>query len=387
LLEDIGKVFALIAIAYLTNRLLISNIMKHAAKNLELLFITGISICFLFAALASYLGFSIAIGAFIAGVCIGSLPYSLEIVGRVKSLKDFFIVIFFVTLGSQITFGSLGGNLKFIFIIAALTLILKPIIIFILLKFFKYSNRTSFFSAISLGQISEFSLVLAASGLAVKQISQDIFNVVIIVAIITITLTPYLVEYANRFYNSFSKFLEPLEKLSSKKGLEKLPTSLNHHLILFGAHRMGSKVIENLKPLTNNFVVVDFNPERIRELIAENINCIYGDITSPEVLEKLELSHAKVIISTVPDLKQNLFILKKIKSKNPRATVFVTAKNIDDSIQLYREGADFVAFPEMLAGQKVVDYMTHLDESEIKKWGANYYKELLKEKRKNPLVN
>ena len=89
ILEELGKGAGILGIGYLTSRFLISGILKHSAKSLELLFITSVSICFLFAALAYYLGFSIAIGAFIAGVCIASLPYSFEIVSRVKSLKDF----------------------------------------------------------------------------------------------------------------------------------------------------------------------------------------------------------------------------------------------------------------------------------------------------------
>lgn len=385
ILEELGKGIGILGIGYLTSRFLISGILKHSAKSLELLFITSVSICFLFAALAYYLGFSIAIGAFIAGVCIASLPYSFEIVSRVKSLKDFFIVIFFVTLGSQITFNNVASNLELIFILLALIIILKPVVIFILLKLFKYNNKTSFITGIGLGQVSEFSLVLAASGLAVKQISQDLFNVVIIVAIVSITLTPYFVNYSARIFNRISGMLQPLERLS-RRNLEKLPGNMKNHIIIFGAHRMGSKLIESLKTATNNFIVVDFNPDRIRELISEGVNCIYGDISSIEVLERLEMKNAKIIISTVPDLDQNLFVLKKARAAKKEIIFFACAKNIDDSIVLYRNGVDFVAFPELIAGQKIFDYLVHLDEAEVRKWGIVYYRDMLKEKRKNPLI-
>lgn len=382
--KQILKAALMIIVAYITNRFLISKIMQHSAKNLELLFVTSISICFLFSALAFYLGFSIAIGAFIAGVCLASLPYSFEIVGRVKSLRDFFIVIFFVTLGSQITFQNI--NFSLILIMLILVLILKPILIFFLLKFFKYTNSVSFISALSLGQVSEFSLVLAASALIAGQIGQELFNTVIIVSIISITLTPYFVNYGNKFYGLFAKHLEPFEKLSSKKGLERLPANMKNHIVILGAHRMGSKVIENLKNYTNNFVVIDFNPDKIRELIHEGINCIYGDISSPEVLEKAELENARVIISSVKELEQNLFVLKKAKEANKNIIIFVSSKKIEDCIELYRYGVDFVIFPEMIAGQKVFDYLINLNEHEIKHWGSVYYRDLLKEKRKNPLI-
>lgn len=385
ILEELGKGIGILGIGYLASRFLILRILKHSAKNLELLFVTSVSICFLFAALAYFLGFSIVIGAFIAGVCIASLPYSFEIVSRVKSLKDFFIVIFFVTLGSQVTFNNIASNLKLIFILLALIIILKPVVIFILLKLFKYNNKTSFMTGIGLGQVSEFSLVLAAAGLAAAQISQELFNVIIIVAIISITLTPYFVDYGSRMFNRISNLLGPLERLS-RRNLEKVPENMKNHIIIFGAHRMGSKLIENLKTATNNFIVVDFNPDRIRELISEGVNCIYGDISSLEVLERLEMQNAKVIISTVPDLEQNLFVLKKARAVKKEIIFFASAKNIDDSIILYRNGADFVAFPELIAGQKIFDYLVHLDEAEVKKWGTVYYRDMLKEKRKNPLI-
>lgn len=384
--EQIGKAFLLILIAYIVNRLLILKIMQHSARNLELLFITAISICFLFSALAYYFGFSIAIGAFMAGMCMASLPYSTEIVSRVKSLKDFFIVIFFVTLGSQITFEGLGNSLKLIAIILLLVIVLKPVVIFILLKLFKYTNRISFVSAISLGQVSEFSLVLVGAGLIAKQISQELFNTIIIVSIVSITMTPYFVNYANRIYSLFGKIIEPFDRFSSKKGLEKISGKLNEHIIIFGAHRMGSKIIDELKSRTKNMVVVDFNPDRIKELIGEGVNCVYGDIENKEVLEKVGLEKARIIISSVHDVEQNIAMIKKAKDINKNIIIFVSGKKIEDCIELYRFGADFVVFPEMIAGQKVFDYLLHLNEHEVKHWGSVYYRDLLKEKRKNPLI-
>ena len=207
-LLSVLKGLALILVSYLVGKYIFNYILKLSASIPELLFVVSLAISFIYAAIAYYLGFSIVIGAFIAGVALASSPYSTEIVGRVTSLKDFFLVIFFVSLGMQITDFSFKNNFLFLLILLGLVLIIKPIITFITLKMFKQSNRTSFSSSIYLAQISEFSLVLAGSGVALGVLTKNTFSIVVIVAAITITLTSYLIKYDRNLYS----FLHPLLK-------------------------------------------------------------------------------------------------------------------------------------------------------------------------------
>src|SRR3989339_97328 len=166
ILTAILKTALLFGIAFLSKRFIFPSLIKSTAKSHELLFITSIGICFIFAALSYILGFSIAIGAFLAGIALATFPYNLEIGGRIKSLKDFFSVIFFVTLGTQITFSNISKTWLPLISLLLFILIIKPLIIFTTLKFFKHGNRTSFLSSVSLSQISEFSLILAILGLS-----------------------------------------------------------------------------------------------------------------------------------------------------------------------------------------------------------------------------
>ena len=373
------KGFLLFVIALFANRFIFYYILRLTAKIQELLFISAISICFLFAGLAYYLGFSIAIGAFLAGVSLASFPYNIEIVGRIKSLKDFFSVLFFASLGVQLVFTGISSKIPFIIGLILITLILKPTIVFIILKIFGHQNRTAFLSGLSLAQISEFSLVIAALGITFGAISTSTFSITIIVAIITITLTSYFMAFDEKIFSLFNKFLIPFEKQTSKKELENLPGKLNNHIILIGAHRMGTRILKALRKRKENFIVVDFNPEIIKKLIKHNVHCIYGDLGNMDILESLHLEKAKIVISTIPSIHEDLLLINVAKERNKKILIFATAKTIEETITLYDQGADFVVLPEMLAGDKLADYLSHLDSKGIRKWGSFYYNRLLRD--------
>src|SRR3989344_2553152 len=373
------KGFLLFVIALFANRFIFFYILRITAKIQELLFISAISICFLFAGLAYYLGFSIAIGAFLAGVSLASFPYNIEIVGRIKSLKDFFSVLFFASLGVQLVFTGISSKIPFIIGLILITLILKPTIVFIILKIFGHQNRTAFLSGLSLAQISEFSLVIAALGITFGAISTSTFSITIIVAIITITLTSYFMAFDEKIFSLFNKFLIPFEKQTSKKELENLPEKLKDHIVLIGAHRMGTRILKALRKRKENFIVVDFNPEIIKKLIKHNIHCIYGDLGNIDILESLHLEKAKIVISTIPSTQEDLLLIRIAKERNKKILVFATAKTVEETITLYNQGADFVVLPEMLAGDKLADYLSHLDSKGIRKWGSFYYNRLLRD--------
>ncbi len=373
------KGFLLFVIALFANRFIFYYILRLTAKIQELLFVSAISICFLFAGLAYYLGFSIAIGAFLAGVSLASFPYNLEIVGRIKSLKDFFSVLFFASLGVQLVFTGISSKIPLILGLIVITLILKPIIVFIILKMFGHQNRTAFLSGLSLAQISEFSLVIAALGISFGAISTTTFSITIIVAIITITLTSYFMAFDDKIFSLFNKFLIPFERQASRKELENLPNKLKDHIVLIGAHRMGTRIIKALRKKKENLFVVDFNPEIIKKLIKHDIHCIYGDLGNIDILESLHLEKAKIVISTIPSTHEDLLLINVAREKNKKILIFTTAKTVGEALTLYNQGADFVILPEMLAGDKLADYIRYLDAKAIRRWGSFYYKRLLRD--------
>ena len=342
----------------LLQKYILKRVFRVATDNQEFLFIFALAIAFVFMGISYIFGFSLAIGGFLGGLAVATRPYNFEIAGRIKSLKDFFAVLFFVSLGSLLTFDSMGMNAVWVIVIAiGVVLILKPVIFFFLLKAFKFSNRVSLLTSTSLAQVSEFSLIIAAQGLLAAHLQQSLFNAVIIVAIVTIVLTNYLIKYDNKIYGFFSNWLIPLERWTSKRDLERVQKEITGHTILFGADRMGDKIAQSFERKKNKLIIVDFNPEIIKRYLSKGYNCVYGDYSNEEILEVLHLEKASMIISTIPEVSDNLLVIDLIKSMNPKAILVLTARAYSEAATLYENGADFVVLPEALAGSKVSDFL------------------------------
>lgn len=366
----------LVGIAYVVYKFALPAFLKEAVQSTELIFISALTTMFFFSAVATYLGYSFAIGGFIAGVALSTTKYSHEITGRIKPLKDFFLVLFFVTLGMQMVFKDFAQILIPLAVLLLAVLLLKPLLIFLIAKQFRYSNRTAFFAGAQLGQVGEFSLVLAAQGMVFHHITQSMFSMLISLTIITMVLTAYMIKYDDSLYNNFfARLLRPFDRRKIKEQSE-IKEQLSNHIIIFGLHRMTEKIISGLMGSGQKFVVVDHNPEKAKNLAERKINYVCSDMTNLEVYEILNIPKARVIISTVHNLAANIGVIRKVKRLNSKAIVMVASNNEEEALRLYDAGADFVIIPQILGGQKVVDYLTHLKPSQIKKWGKKYYKEL-----------
>ncbi len=216
ILMSLLKVLFIFGLA-ISSSFLMKFIFKYVAKSLELLFLTALSWCFLFVGLAYYLDISVAIGAFLAGLSLASLPYSIEMSGRIKPLRDFFATMFFVSLGMQLVFTDLGSLVVPILLFCAVVLFIKPLATIIPLSMLGHGRKTGFLTSISLAQISEFSLILVAQGYAANHVSQAAVSIVTIIAAITILITSYLIHYDQNIYWKFAKPLKMLDRLGNVK--------------------------------------------------------------------------------------------------------------------------------------------------------------------------
>ncbi|MBS3133891.1 cation:proton antiporter [Candidatus Woesearchaeota archaeon] len=357
---------------------LVPKLFHKVAKSNELLFMCGIAWCFGLAIFSRVLGFSIEIGSFLAGVTLASLPYSSEITSKIRPLRDFFIAIFFVNLGLNVVSLNIKSVLVPAVVFSLFVLIWNPLIVLVLMSFFGYKKRIGFLVGLTLAQISEFSLILIALGQKVGHLNNEIVSLVTLVGITTITLSTYMIMHGDRLYNIFGKYLIVFESRKIKDIDDTHTKHKRYEIIICGAHRMGHGIVRSLNELKNkNFIVVDFNPDVIKRLEIEKINHFYGDISDREIIDKLVAYKPKIVVSTIPVYEDNLLLINRFKEFNKETLLFVTAKNFNDAIDLYRKGADIVLFPEILAGQKIIDYLKHLDIDDMKRWGQIYRKKLM----------
>lgn len=345
----------LFSVAIILSKYILPPVFKFVAKSQELLFLTALSLCFVFSYFSYLAGFSVAIGAFIAGVSVATFPYNIEIISRIHSLRDFFATLFFVSLGMELWFESITPLVYPLLVFSFLLIIIKPLIMMMNISFFGYGSRSSFLTSISLAQISEFSLIIALTGVSVGHISHVVFSLAALMALVSLTLTSYLIKFENAMYSALNRFLLLFERLSRNKSrkLEDIPKKTSDHIIVVGGHRMGYNIVKTLTQLKEQFLVVDYNPEVIKALMGEGVHCIYGDIGDMEILNRINLSGADMIISTIPDDEDSMLLIEETKKVNPRAVVFVTANTLDEALNLYDLGADYVILPRMLSGRKV----------------------------------
>lgn len=353
LLYSFLKGTAILAIAVICSKYLFPVLFKFAALSQELLFLLSIGVCFLFSLLFSYIGFSIAIGAFVAGITLANLPYNLEIVSRIRSLRDFFATLFFVSLGLELTIAGIGDLILPLIAFTLAVVIFKPFIILAICSFFDYVKKTSFLTSISLAQISEFSLIIVAQGLLLGHISQKVFTLTILLAILTIALTSYLIKFDNAIYGFFGRRLKMFDMVKTAEQLHYMPDSKEYDVILAGYDRIGFSVLKKLQDMKKKLIVIDFNPEIIRKLVKRKIPCLYGDVGDVDIMERLDLKKAELLISTIPDKKDNELLIKIIRKANKKAAIFVTANRVEDALELYNMGADYVVLPHFLGGDHV----------------------------------
>lgn len=340
--------FGLLVILFLIGMYILPDVTKAIAKSQELLLLFSISWCLALASLFHYLNFSMEIGALLAGVTLSLSPYRYEISSRMRPLRDFFIVLFFILLGSQMVFTNMPQYIFPIILLSIFILIGNPLIVMVLMGLLGYTKRNSFLAGLTVAQISEFSLILIALGVKVGHLTNEILSLVTVIGLITIAGSTYMIIHANNIYPYIAKYLKIFERKGSKVDEHKYHEHDVYDIILFGYNRIGYDLLESFKKIKKKFLIVDYNPETIISLAKEGVDCRYGDASDSELLGELNLSKTKMIYSTIPDFDTNLLLVNKIRESNKKAIIIIVSHQIDEAIRLYDKGATYVIMPNFL---------------------------------------
>ncbi len=373
---SILKLILVIVALALVSRYLLPHLFKSAARNGELLFITAIAWCFALASGLSLIGFGIETGALLAGLSLAGSGFNSEIESRIKPLRDFFLILFFIVLGTQLVISSVADSIYIALIFSAFILVVNPVLIILILRIFGYHPRTGFLAGITITQVSEFSFILLASAMAGGFVSANTFSIATLVAIITITISSYLIKYNEQIY----EFIEPIFRL-----LEQVPDSKETAsfeapgVILFGYHNMGHSILPSIEKLKMDYLIVDCDPAVIDDLENTRKPHMYGDMANRDFLEFIHAQDANFVISTIPDMSASQDMIEYMKMKRSRASIVVTVKTAHDAQEMYRLGATFVIVPSMMSGEL---FAGMLKQKQLKKssWqaSAKKQKDLLK---------
>ncbi|MBI2415822.1 MAG: cation:proton antiporter [Candidatus Kerfeldbacteria bacterium] len=345
------KGVTLAGLAWVLAKFVFKKIFLFLGNSQELLFLWSIAWCLGFAALATWWHFPIAISVFMAGVAIASLNYNYEIAARIRSLRDFFIVIFFSLLGSQLVLTIEPRLLVATVVLTLFVLIGSPLIVYIILLMLGYQPRTALFAGLALGQISEFSFILVSAGLAHGWLNQAIVAMIALIGLITMLISSYAITYNEQIYQRFKPLLQRLHWLRGQADAvtEYLPTKLQQHVVIFGYYPAVEKVTNELKKQHKTVVVVDYTPENIPHIQRTGVYYIYGDMRDEDILARAHLNTAALIISIVPYSISTLALLQYVQHFRVSADIIVSAKQLIDVPTFYHAGATFVLHPDSIS--------------------------------------
>jgi len=342
---------------------------RWAAKSPELVLISAVSWCLLVSYLAVRIDFSIAMGALIAGVTLSALPYTPDVVAKIRGLRDFFVTLFFVALGMQLELGKprvlLTAAVLSAVVVAGRFLTVAPLLMAV-----GYGPRVGILSALSLAQASEFSLVMVSLALALGHIDREVVSVIALTLVVTATLTTYMVMANDRLAAWGVGWLERVG-VRPDRAIESgvVDASARPRVVLLGFHRVASSLLHVARqaPLEDGRapLIVDFSPEVYRRLREMAVPIVYGDISHPDTLEHVGIEHVQVVLSTVSDdfLRgtDNFTLLRNARRLNPGARVIVCAETLAQARAMYAAGADYVVLPRVETARAFLEVLSAIE--------------------------
>ena len=359
-LKAIVGTVVLLAAGFLLSKYVLRWVFASIAKAPEMVVAVSIGWCAAVAGAAGWMGLSKEMGALVAGLSIAAFPYSIHVTAKTLPLRDFFLTLFFVSLGMKIT----APQWNMVGIIAAMVgfvIVSRFITIYPLLALSGAGRRTAFITSLNLAQISEFSLVIASLGVFYNHISPDTVAVTIYAMAATAVMSSYAIRYNHPLYLAFERLMARLGRPSTSADAAAAGHREHRPVALLGVHRTARAVVNTLAErspeLLKQVRAVDFNPETLRELRERGVEGKFGDLSSLDSLEHAHLHDCKLIVSTIPDMllkgTDNQTLAKVLRSLAPHAAVVAVADDARHEQVLRSEGAEHVINHHTLAADLI----------------------------------
>ena len=347
----VGSAFVLGTAA--TMRWVMPPLLGRLAQNQELLVLFAVAWAVGLAALADVVGFSKEVGAFLGGVSIASTAYREAIASRLTGLRDFLLLFFFIDLGSGLNLSAAGLQLGPALVLSVFVLVGNPLIVVAIMGAMGYRRRTGLLAGLTVAQISEFSLILAALGLQLGQLGEGEVSLITLVGVITIALSTYMILGSERLYGWLKEPLRLLERatpFSELGGSTSGPARVD--VILLGLGRFGGAIHRQLQPHNLSILGIDFDPQALRLAAAQGLPVQYGDSEDPEFTASLPLSSATVVVSTLPALESNAAIQHGLQAAGFQGHFIATAHDEAEVAKLEFLGAQRTLLPFLDAAER-----------------------------------
>lgn len=341
----------IILVFILSAKFLIPWIFYHVGRtgNKELFLVSVVFICLSTALFTSSIGLSLALGAFLAGIVISGSQYSQQAMGNIVPLRDMFMSFFFVSVGMLLNIEYLLAHLTTLILASIALIFVKSIAGVVITFILGYPLRTTILTGLALSQVGEFSFVLSRLGVEYSLLTEDIYQAFLAVSIITMGVTPFLInasykpaDFLVAKISSTTYGMKLVHGLYSEpiKEEEQAEPEMKDHLIIVGFGFSGRTVSKAAKTAGIPYIIVDANPEVVRQEKQKGENIHYGDATFKVVLEHAGAKDARVLIIGISDATSTGKIVEIAKQLNPNICIIAKVRDLQEMKRLNALGAD-----------------------------------------------
>lgn len=343
--EVLAKVIGLGIVVAILMRWVLPRVLHWMAASQELLLVFAVAWGTALAASGEWLGFSKEVGAFLAGFSLASLPYREAINARLASLRDFLLLFFFVNLGTQLDLSALGDEVPAALILSVFVLIGNPLVVMAIMGAMGYRKRTGFLAGLTVAQISEFSIVFIAMGVAIGHIDQGALGLVTLIGLVTITLSTYMILYSHRLYSWCERWLGVFERRGPSQEQDYDEHVSQADVMVFGLGRYGRRLSEQLCEEGLRVVGVDFDPEVLTDARQSPIQVLFGDAGDDEFVAGLPLRQVRRVVSCLRDPELDKALVLSLRRHGYQGLIAATAHTPGEGQRLTAAGADEVLLP------------------------------------------
>lgn len=334
LLKAFGGMAVLLTVALVASKYLLPRPFKWAARSPEVSLVWALSWCFLMVFGAHFFELSLEIGAFLAGMSLAQLPYNENLRRRVHPLMNFFVAVFFVTLGIRIDLGGALGQIWAALALSAFVLIGKPLMFMAILGVMGYGRKTAFLTGTTLAQTSEFSFILAGLAMSKGLIGGEIMLDSALVGVVTIAVSSYMIINGHGLYARVlrsgvlkMKFLDGKASITDR--IVHPGQHLEGHIIIVGMNTLGRELVRRLHDRGEKVLAVDTDPRKLENLPGETL---LGSVAYLSVLEQAGYQRAKLLISALQIEEVNDLLAYRCHSVKIRCAIHVIDLSVVDNL-------------------------------------------------------
>ncbi len=316
---------------------LISAIIRTRVK--EIFLLSSLFACLGMAYFTASLKLSLALGAFLAGIIISESYYSHQVVADILPFKDVFNSLFFVSIGMLLDTRTTWGWKGLVIAVVAGIMLVKIIIVFFTVRLLQFSPKLSWITALGLAQVGEFSFVLATVGRQHGFLPGQAFDIFMASSVLTVLVTPLLIEFGPRWADRIFKRWEALQKPEAANLQE---TVLQDHVIIAGFGLNGQNLARVLRETAIPFIILEVNPDTFRQVCQASDPVIFGDVSNPIILQEAGVKKARALVLAISDPAATRRAVSIARNLNQDIFIVVRTRFASEIEELYALGANDV---------------------------------------------